>query len=157
MRRKHRKPSPEKSRSRPKTKRVHSAGGVVLRGSRKTPEVLLIATHGGTRWTLPKGEVEPGEALPDVARREVAEETGIQAEVQAHLGMTEYWYFAEGTRIHKFVDYFLMRPTGGQLHPQKSEVDDARWWPIEEALRLVTYPADRKMLQAARQRWQDEA
>ena len=45
---------------------------------------VLLAHPGGPfharkdlgAWTIPKGEVEPGEELVDVARREFAEETG---------------------------------------------------------------------------------
>ncbi len=45
---------------------------------------MLLAHPGGPfhatkdlgAWTIPKGEVEPGEDLIDVARREFAEETG---------------------------------------------------------------------------------
>ena len=48
---------------------------------------LLLAHPGGPfftkrdegYWTIPKGEVDPGEALLDVARREFEEETGHPA------------------------------------------------------------------------------
>ncbi|MBM4067419.1 MAG: NUDIX domain-containing protein [Planctomycetes bacterium] len=47
---------------------------------------VLLAHPGGPffkrkdqgAWTIPKGEAEPGEDLLDAARREFAEETGIQ-------------------------------------------------------------------------------
>lgn len=48
---------------------------------------VLLAHQGGPfwakkdlgHWTIPKGEVEPGEELAAVARREFAEETGHEA------------------------------------------------------------------------------
>ena len=60
-----------------------SAGLLLYRWTANRFEVLL-AHPGGPfharrdlgRWTLPKGEADPGEALIDVARREFAEETG---------------------------------------------------------------------------------
>lgn len=60
-----------------------SAGILLFRVVDGRLEVLL-AHPGGPRfatrdegyWSIPKGEVEPGEALEDVARREFEEETG---------------------------------------------------------------------------------
>lgn len=60
-----------------------SAGILLHRDRDGQPEVLLAhqggpfhATKDLGAWTIPKGEVEPGEDLVDVARREFAEETG---------------------------------------------------------------------------------
>ena len=62
-----------------------SAGILLFRQPRGRLEVLL-AHPGGPRfaerdegyWSIPKGEVEPGESLVDVAQREFEEETGHQ-------------------------------------------------------------------------------
>jgi predicted NUDIX family NTP pyrophosphohydrolase len=59
-----------------------SAGILLFR--RSTALEVLLAHPGGPfftnrdegYWTIPKGEVDPGEALLDVARREFEEETG---------------------------------------------------------------------------------
>ena len=48
---------------------------------------VLLAHPGGPfwvkkdhgHWTIPKGEIDPGEELVDVARREFAEETGTRS------------------------------------------------------------------------------
>src|ERR1700736_4404640 len=91
-----------------------SAGGVVLRGTPPNQQVLVIITHsqtGESRWQLPKGWINPGEAPEATAVREVREETGIQAEVIAPLETIEYWFYDRdgGSRIHKFVSFYLMR------------------------------------------------
>lgn len=140
-----------------KTVTIHSAGGVVMRESADNgePEVLMIATHDATRWSLPKGRVEAGESLPEAARRETEEETGIVATVLAHLETIEYWYYARrGLRHHKFVDYFLMRATGGEITPQLSEIDKARWWSISDALKRATYENDRDVIRQGQEQWE---
>jgi predicted NUDIX family NTP pyrophosphohydrolase len=60
-----------------------SAGILLYRRSKSRLEVLLahpggpfFARKDAGHWTIPKGEVDPGEDLLDVARREFEEETG---------------------------------------------------------------------------------
>jgi 8-oxo-dGTP pyrophosphatase MutT (NUDIX family) len=113
-------------------------------------EVALIATNDGRRWGLPKGHVRRGEAAEAAAAREIAEETGLQGDVQRHLATIEYWFRAGPTRIHKYVDFFLLRYTGGALVPQQAEVDDARWFPLDEALRLASFDRERDVLELVR-------
>lgn len=56
--------------------RTLSAGAVVVRQTGKGPRLLLLRAYN--YWDFPKGEVESGETPLDAARREVAEETGLE-------------------------------------------------------------------------------
>jgi len=129
---------------------AYSAGGVIYRGDGAGFEVALIATNSGRRWGLPKGHVRRGEAAEAAAVREIAEETGLEGAVERHLATIEYWFRAGPTRIHKYVDFFLLRYTGGTLVPQQAEVDDARWFPLAEALRLASFERERDVLEQVR-------
>lgn len=129
-----------------------SAGGVVCRrGPAGQLEVVLIATQGGQRWGLPKGLVEQGESLEETALREVREETGVEAEVVERLQPIEYWYWwdegGEKVRYHKKVYYFLMVYRGGDLARHDFEVDDARWFPLDDAVERASYRTEREVLQ----------
>ena len=131
-----------------------SAGGIVLRPRADGGwDVLLIATHGGERWSLPKGHVEPGESEAEAAVREVREETGVEAEIIAPVDTVEYWYRWKGPEgsvlIHKRVTFFLMRYRSGDVRNHGWEVDDARWFPLEEALNKVTYKEEKELLRKA--------
>jgi len=61
-----------------------TSAGILLWRSREGRLEVLLAHQGGPfwvkkdlgHWTIPKGEVEPGEEFVAVARREFAEETG---------------------------------------------------------------------------------
>jgi len=52
-----------------------SCGVIVTDGKR----VLLGHATRSPRWDIPKGEAEPGESFAAAARRELYEETGLQA------------------------------------------------------------------------------
>jgi predicted NUDIX family NTP pyrophosphohydrolase len=73
------------------------SAGVLLFRRRHGGIELLLAHQGGPfwktkdagHWTIPKGEVEPGETWLDVARREFAEETGTDLEINDTLPLGE--------------------------------------------------------------------
>lgn len=125
---------------------AYSAGGVIYRQSESGIEVALIATNGLKRWGLPKGHVRRGESAEAAAMREIAEETGLSGEIECHLALIDYWFRAGRTRIHKYVDFFLVRYTGGVMVPQQAEVDDARWFPLHEAQQLASFERERDVL-----------
>jgi 8-oxo-dGTP pyrophosphatase MutT (NUDIX family) len=139
--------------SRTSHRTAYSAGGVIYRISGSTIEVALIATGSGGRWGLPKGHVQRGETAEAAAEREVAEETGLSGKVQRHLATIEYWFRAGPTRIHKYVDMFLLRYERGELAPQIAEVDDAQWFTLDVALSLASFEREREVLGQVHELW----
>ena len=124
-----------------------SAGGLVIDLSGDLG--LLIGRHdkrGRTLWSLPKGHIEFGETPEDAAIREVAEETGIESAITRSLGVIDFWFMAEGKRIHKTVHHYLFRMTGGILTPQKNEVDEVAWFPLVEVSKRLAYSDERKLI-----------
>ena len=55
------------------------------RQGNKGLEVLLISTRKGGRWIVPKGIVEPGLTPRDSARKEAAEEAGIEGQMDERM------------------------------------------------------------------------
>ena len=122
---------------------------MVFRRGKGSPEILLVATKGGTRWQLPKGKVEPGESPQEAAFREVKEEGGVEGEFVCPLDTISYWYYWEGKKHWKLVDFFLFRYRSGDPGQHDWEVDDARFFPAREALEIITFPTEKKVLKRA--------
>jgi 8-oxo-dGTP pyrophosphatase MutT (NUDIX family) len=135
--------------------REFSAGGVLVRRLRGRWWVAVIRPNGkaeGT-WALPKGLIDRGERGAETAVREVAEETGLQGNLEGKLGDVRYVYTRRGVRVFKVVSFFLLRWTGGrigELPPgMELEVAEARWLPLEDAPRLLAYGGEREMAEKA--------
>src|SRR6267154_2324888 len=60
-----------------RAQRETSAGGVVFRRPPDGEPRFLLIRDSYRNWGFPKGHLEPGEPPADAARREVAEETGL--------------------------------------------------------------------------------
>ena len=107
-----------------------SAGGVVVRGD----EVIVIVpvrrdARGNRVLGLPKGHPDGDETPAQAAAREVAEETGVRAELIDELGDIEY--------------------RSGDVRDHDHEIEDARWMPLQEAARTLTYDGERKIVARA--------
>ena len=142
--------------------REFSAGGVLVRGR----EVAVIvptrrAADGARVLALPKGHVDEGESPADTAMREVREETGVEGRLVEKLGDIRYVYTAnwegrKGERIFKVVSFFLLRAGRGRIgeidEAMQIEVAEARWLPLDEAPRRLSYDGERKMAAKALER-----
>lgn len=140
-----------------------SAGGLVVSGLAEAVGeggkvdlsriyVALIGRHdrrGRLLWSMPKGHVEPGEAFDSTAEREVWEETGIRGEVIEELGVIDYWFVSDGTRIHKTVHHHLLRYVDGDLNDEDPEVTQVMWVPVDTLVERLAYADERKLARRA--------
>lgn len=117
-------------------KHIVSAATIVLNENR---EILLI--KGPRRgWEMPGGQVEEGESLKDAAIRETKEETGIDIEVLAFCGVFQ--------NVKRSIcnTLFLAKPVGG-VPTTSSESLEVAFFPIDEALKMVTHSNFRERIE----------
>lgn len=117
-------------------------------------EVVVIvpvkrAADGSRVLGLPKGHLDPGETAEQAAQREVAEETGVQAELIEPLGDVRYRYDRRGRRVDKAVRFYLFSYRSGDVADHDHEIEEARWLPMAEAARRLTYEGEREMVRRA--------
>ena len=117
---------------------VHHPGGAAVVALDAQQRVCLLRQFrhaaGGWVWELPAGKLEPGEPPARTARRELAEEGGVDARDWQDLGrhlsspgvFTEWIYLYLATGLEP-VD----------LSPEDGEVFEVHWIPLEEAVARV--------------------
>ena len=128
----------------------YSAGGLVVDLSQACAALIgRLDRRGRLLWSLPKGHIEAGETAEQAAVREVEEETGIIASVQAPLGSIDYWFVAEDRRVHKTVQHYLLRAQGGELSDADVEVTEVAWVPLAELDSRLAYADERRLVRRA--------
>src|SRR5579872_2134851 len=135
-----------------RTERAESFGGVVYRrGPGEGFEVIVVGRKDPGIYGLPKGTPNRGESVEETALREVREETGIEVDIETKIDAIEYWFVraAIDTRFHKFVHFYLMRPTGGDTSQHDHEHDVVEWLPLGQAKALLTYQNEVRVLDKA--------
>ena len=134
-----------------RTRSEASAGGVVYRPAHESEgyEIALAARRtrrGELAWGLAKGAIEPGESVQEAAVREVREETGLEATIEADLGEIRYFYVWDGVRVRKRVRFFLMRAVGGDVADHDAEMEDVRWFALRSAIKRAAYRGEREVI-----------
>jgi ADP-ribose pyrophosphatase YjhB (NUDIX family) len=111
-------------------------GGAVVRGG----QLLLVrraSRHGRGNWQLPGGFIEPNETIEQAVVREVEEESGVSAEVEAVLGLRSRYDAESGNGVYVVL---LLRPLAGEPRADNHEVDYAGYFSLEEIHELKPLP-----------------
>lgn len=77
-------------------------------------------------WSCLAGFVEPGETLEDAVKREVREESGIEVDHVTYVE-SQPWPFPSSLMMA-----FTAQACGGVLAPYIQEIEDARWFSVED-------------------------
>lgn len=106
--------------------------GVVLR--RPDGSILLGRRADDGLWGLPGGIMEPGEDLEATARRELSEETGVEAAelrfFRVFSGPDLYHRYPNGDEVHFVTAVFVGEATDAPLRPDSSETVELRFFPL---------------------------
>jgi len=118
-------------------------GGLVVREG-----CILVVRESSKHvvWKLPGGYLNLGEEIGDAASREVWEETGIRANFERMLTVRHSQKVQFGrSDIYFIAAMKLANPENDAIKIDHSEIDEAKWMPIDE-FRAVNKSA---MLEAA--------
>ncbi len=126
-------------------KQEKSCGAIVLNSNNE----ILLVHHNSGHWDFPKGHVEAGETEEQTAIREVKEETNIDVIIDKNYRYTTSYSPKEG--VMKEVVYFLANNVDDDKKPQLSEVNEVRWFNLEEAIKTITFDNSKIILNQLKQ------
>lgn len=135
-----------------------SAGGVVVGTTGDLVLVLLrskrLDADGLSEIRLPKGHIEPAESRREAALREVREESGlVHLKILADLGETPVSFTWDGMHYLRYESYFLMTVPSDAGHDQPEKQFERLWLPWEDAVRNLTFEAEREWVVRAQSAW----
>jgi 8-oxo-dGTP pyrophosphatase MutT (NUDIX family) len=97
-------------------------------------DVCLITSRSGKRWVVPKGWLEAGKTLAEIALQEAWEEAGLVGALeQEPIG--SYFYQKDGGTFH--VTVFRLQVTGEAVDWPERSMRQRRWLPPDKAAERV--------------------
>ena len=139
--------------------RENSAGAIIFRIIDGVPHYLLLHYPSG-HWEFAKGHIEKDEQPEEAAKREIAEETGID-DITLIPGFKEYskYFFKKSYDlvgeakkkapwVFKLVVFYLAQ-TDEQEVKISHEHKGFAWLPYAEAIKKLTYKNAKELLKKA--------
>ena len=122
-------------------KQVHCCGAVVFDDTGR----VLVEHMAKGHYSMPKGHVEESDPSPEAtALREIKEETGFDVAIVPGYKTESVYSHKEGK--FKTITWFVSKVIGGHKQVQQEEVQDLYFLSPADAMRVLSYEADRKVL-----------
>lgn len=128
-----------------------SYGVIPIKKSTAGWEVFLIHQFSkignNSYWIFPKGHPEENETPIETAKRELKEETGLEADyfIPNNTFKLKYNFIFEGVKINKTVEFFVGIITNDQYQLDNNEVKEAGWYSLSDAKDRLDYQDTKKV------------
>lgn len=132
-------------------KHEYSAGIVVYHEEEEVRKYLILLYHPNY-WGLSKGRMEAGETKLQAAKRELKEETGLEAEVHPGFELSHFYQYKDKSHqlVRKEVTFFVGKAIDTQV-TLSYEHQGYKWLTLHEAVMYLTYEKDRETVSKADQ------
>ena len=112
--------------------------------------VLLQLRADNHCWSYCGGSCEIDERVEDTARRELLEETGLVAEELELFGVWSgpelHYVYPNGDEVSNIDIVFLCKSFSGQIKPQEEEVDELRFFAVDEIPQNLSPPIAKPLM-----------
>lgn len=106
--------------------------------------LLMIRRAESGDWGVPGGAMEPGETTEETARRELVEETNLQAGEMRLFGVFSgpelYYRYPNGDEVYNVSVAYLTRDVHGVLKLTDGEHTDSGYFPLFQLPEQVSPP-----------------
>ena len=107
-------------------------------------QLLLQLRQDNECWGLPGGALEPGETLEQSAKRELFEETGIQAKslnlFNIFSGEDFYYKYPHGDEVYNVITSYICTEYYGELKLDAEEVKELRFFDMKQLPENISPP-----------------
>lgn len=129
------------------------AGGVVFKDNK-----VLILKNEKNEWVLPKGKIRNKNLPPETAVERVDYEAGVDAKIVSAAGETAYEFYSitRNTAVSNKIIWFIMESENEDYKINEEEgFSQGGFYPIEEAIDLITYSQDKSLVSLSYKRFLD--
>ncbi|HBP38136.1 MAG TPA: NUDIX hydrolase [Clostridiales bacterium] len=129
------------------------SGGIVFSGDK-----VLLLQNEKHEWIFPKGVVRTGEFPDEVAVQRVLLEAGVKARIISSAGRTNYEFYSISRQrpvCNKIVWFVMLSETAGVAPQPSQEFLSGGFYPVDEAMQLVTYSQDKSLLMISYQKYKE--
>lgn len=119
-------------------------------------EILLGRRTDNHQWGYSGGSIELGETVEECAKRELFEEMGLVAEelefFMVNSGPETHYIYPNGDEVYNVEIIYLCRSYHGEPRRQESEVEELRFFSLEELPEEISPPIRPVMCRYVEQR-----
>ena len=108
-------------------------------------------------WALPGGRAEPAEAVEQTVAREVKEETGLDVSIVHKVGEYHEQGVQAGIQYDYYATCFLVKPAGGQMRNQESEIAEIKLFSLDELPEVLAFEHSKMIKDYVEKRKQKKA
>jgi 8-oxo-dGTP pyrophosphatase MutT (NUDIX family) len=130
------------------SKKVVSAGGVVLWKHDNDIFICIVKRRNKGVWILPRGRIEKNEHMEETVIREIKEETGIEATIIKKIGIISYSFYSSKDKVtyNKVVHFYLLRLDKQEDFVPNQEIEEKLWVPLNKAKEFLSYEAEKNII-----------
>ena len=129
------------------------SGGIVFYNDK-----VLILKNEKSEWVFPKGVIRTGDFPDCVALNRVDLEAGVKAKIVGTAGRTNYEFFSISRQrpVCNKIVWYVMQAEDEVCTPNAAQnFMDGGFYPVEEALEMITYSQDKSLLMLSFQKYHD--
>jgi len=129
------------------------SGGIVFSGDK-----VLLLQNEKHEWVFPKGVIRTGDFPDEVAIRRVMLEAGVKARIISSAGRTNYEFYSISRQrpvCNKIVWYIMASDTDLAAPNDSQNFLGGGFYPVDEALDMVTYSQDKSLLMLSYQKYKE--